>query len=141
MKKAIVVRKNKAQKVCIWFLLVLVICAAVTVCLLWAPFVQSIFLFLPIILPVLFMALYYETWQVSFGLSEITVNCLFFAQKIYYYRQISDVYIAYSYTLHEHICLSFSDGKKIILRMEDENTGKAKRVIQSHHSIRILNWN
>lgn len=86
------------------------------------------------------MVLYYEIWQVSFAPNTITIKRLFFGTKTYAYVQISDAYIAYSYTVHKHICLSFTDGKKIRFRMEDENAGIAKREIQSHHSIRILNW-
>lgn len=140
MKKMIVVRKSKSQRAGMWFLLVIMVCAAIAVCLLWSPFVQSFLLFLPIILPAFFMVLYDEIWQVSLAPSTITIKRLFFGTKTYSYVQISDAYTAYSYTLHEHICLSFTDGKKIRFRMEDENASIARREIQSHHSIRILNW-
>lgn len=138
MKKVIVVRKNEAQRAGMWFLLVIMVCAAAAVCLLWSPFVQSFLLFLPIILPVFFIVLYYEIWQLALGPSEITIKRLFLGAKTYSYGQITDAYVAYSYTLHEHICLSFSDGAKIRFRMEDENASIARRRIQSHHSIRIL---
>lgn len=140
MKKTTVVRKNKAQRAGMWFLLVIMVCAVIAVCLLWSPFVQSFLLFLPIIFPAFFMVLYDEIWQVSFGPSTMTIKRLFFGEKTYSYGQISDAYVAYSYTLHEHICLSFTDGKKLRFRMEDENAGFARRAIQSHHSIRVLNW-
>ena len=67
------------------------------------------------------------------------IACMFF-EKAYSYYQITDAYAAHSYTLHEHICLTFSDGKRIIIKSEDDNAGAARRKIQSHHSIRILNW-
>ena len=140
MKKVTVIRKNKAQRAGMWFLLIVFVCAAVAVCLLWSPYVQSFLLFFPIILPVLFMALYYEIWRVSLGTGKITIKRLFSGTKTYSYDQIIDAYVAYSYTLHEHICLSFSDGKRIRFRTEDENANMARRIIQSHHSIRILNW-
>lgn len=140
MKKMIVVRKNKSQRAGMWFLFVIMVCAVIAVCLLWSPFVQSFLLFLPIILPVFFMVLYYEIWQVSLAPNTITIKRLFFGTKTYSFVQISDAYTAYSYTVHEHICLSFTDGKKIRFRMEDENASIARREIQSHHSIRILNW-
>lgn len=138
--KKIVVRKNKSQRAGMWFLLVLMICAVIAVCFLCSPLDLSFLLFLPIILPAFFMVLYYEIWQVSLISNTITIKRLFFGTKTYSYVQISDAYTAYSYTLHEHICLSFNDGKKIIFRMEDENASIARREIQSHHSIRILNW-
>lgn len=140
MKKVIVVRKNKAQRAGMWFLFAIMVCSAIAVCLLWSPSAQSFLLFFPIILPVFFMALYYEFWQVSLAPSAITTKRLFLGAKTYSYGQISDVYVAYSYTLHEHVCLSFSDGKRIRFRAEDENANIARRRIQSHHSIRIVNW-
>lgn len=139
MKKVIVVKKNKAQRAGNGVLLVIIVCAAAIACMLWSPFVQTFLLFFLAILPMLLVVIYYETWRVSFGLSKITIKRMFF-EKIYSYYQITDAYVAYSYTLHEHICLTFSDGKSIRFRSEDENAGIARRRIQSHHSIRILNW-
>lgn len=139
MKKVIVVRKNKAQRTGNRVLLVIMICAAAIACMFWAPFVQAFLLFFPAFLPMLVIVLYYETWRVSLGPNKITVKCMFF-EKAYSYYQITDAYAAHSYTLHEHICLTFSDGKRIIIKSEDDNAGAARRKIQSHHSIRILNW-
>lgn len=73
MKKVITVRKNRAQRAGLWFLLVIIVCAAVAVCLLWSPYVQSFLLFFPIILLAFFMALYYEIWQVSFDQRKISL--------------------------------------------------------------------
>lgn len=140
MKKVIVVKKNKAQRTGICVLLVIMVCAAVIACMLWSPYVQTFLMFIPIILPMFFVLLYYETWQIFLGPDKITIKCMFYRARTYTYYEISDAYIAYSYTLHEHICLTFFDGKKIIIRLEDEDAGLARRRIQSHHSIRILNW-
>lgn len=139
LKKVIVVRKSKAQRAGNCFLFAIMVCAATTACLLWSPFVQTFLLFFPVILPMFFVMLYYETWQVSFFPSKITFKYLFVRAKTYSYHQITDAYVAYSYTLHEHICLTFSDGKSIRFRAEDENYGIARRRIQSHRSIRTLN--
>lgn len=140
MKKVITVRKNEAQRMGLFCLLMLMICASITVCVLWSPYVQTFLLFVPIILPMFFVLLYYETWQLSLSSNKITLKYLFLQPMTYSYSQIIDAYAAYSYTLHEHICLTFSDGKHIRFRTEDENAGMARRKIQSHHSIRILNW-
>lgn len=145
MKNTIVVKKNKAQRAGMWFLLGIFVCAATAVCLLWFPVLQSsallfCVLLVPVILYVFLMALFYQIWQVSFGPIEITIRRLFFGTKSYTYVQISDVYAANSYTLHEHIHIAFSDGKKIVIRMEDENADAARKIIQSHRSIRSLNW-
>lgn len=139
MKKVIVVRKNKAQRAGICVLIVIMICAAAIACMLWSPFVQTFLLFFLMILPMLFVVLYYETWRVSLGPNKITIKRMFF-EKTYFYYQITDAYVAYSYTQHEHVCLTFSDGKSIRFRSDDENAGIARRRILSHHSIRILNW-
>ncbi|MBP3538645.1 MAG: hypothetical protein J6J62_02250 [Oscillospiraceae bacterium] len=141
MKNVVTVKKNKAHRAGLWFFLVLVVCAAVAVCLLWAPFVQAFLLFVPIILCVFFMALYYEVWQLSFSQKEISLKRLFFMMRTYSYAQISDAYTTYSVSLRgEHICLTFSDGKRIVFLLNDENADKAKRILMSHHSLRAPKW-
>ena len=139
MKKVIVVRKNKAQRTGNWALLVSMVCGGAVACMLWSPYVETFLLFLPAMLPAFFIVLYFETWRISLGPNNITIKHMFH-EKTYSYYQITDAYAAHSYTLHEHVCLTFSDGKRIIIRSEDENAGVARRRIQSHRSIRILNW-
>lgn len=141
MKKVITVRKNRAQRAGLWSLLVILVCAAVAVCLFWSPFIQSFLLFFPIILLAFFMALYYEIWQVSFDQRKISLKRLFFGTRIYSYAQISDAYTTHSISLRdEHICLSFSDGKRIVFLLKDENATMAKRMLLSHHSLRAAKW-
>ena len=141
MKKVITVRKNKSQRAGLWFLLVTIVCAAVAVSLFWPPFVQSFLLFFPIILLALFMALYYEIWQVSFDQRKISLKRLFLRTRTYSYTQISDAYTTYSISLRdEHICLLFSDGKKIVFLLKDENAAMAKRMLLSHYSLRAAKW-
>lgn len=141
MKKVITVRKNRAQRAGLWFLLVTIVCAAVAVSLFWSPFVQSFLLFFPIILLALFMALYYEIWQVSFDQRKISLKRLFLRTRTYSYTQISDAYTTYSISLRdEHICLLFSDGKKIVFLLKDENAAMAKRMLLSHYSLRAAKW-
>ena len=122
MKNVVTVKKNKAHRAGLWFFLVLVVCV-------------------PIILCVFFMALYYEVWQLSFSQKEISIKRLFFKLRTYSYAQISDAYTTYSISLRgEHICLTFSDGKRIVFLLNDENADKAKRILMSHHSLRAPKW-
>ena len=136
MERLIIVKKNRSQRIGIYCVLVLIILALVAVFMLWLPSVETILLFFPAILPVLLILLYYETWQVALGPNTISIKCLFFRDKTYSYSQLIDVHITFSYTLHEHICITLPDGKCIRLRTEDENFSKARRKLQSHYSIR-----
>ena len=140
MKKEIVVRKYKAERVCSWLLLVFIACTMTAACLLWGRDFRFFLLFLPILLPSIFVCLYYEMWQVSFGPGKITIKRLFLKTRTYAYHEIRDAYAAYSRTMQEHICVTFSDGKRITIRLKDVNAGMARRVLLSHHSIRASNW-
>jgi len=139
MKKAIIARKKKSQRIGLLVLFLFMVCACIAVCVLWTTDILYFLLFLPGILSFFFVWLYYETWQITLATNQISIR-RFWKTRTYTYAQIAVLYTAVSYTLHDHICITFSDGKRIILRAEDENAGKARRCLQSHHSIRNLNW-
>jgi len=112
---------------------------AAAVCVVYSKSVLVAFLLLIVSSPLIFVILHYEKWRISFYDAKITIR-KFGRTKTYTYYQITDAYTAHSYTLHDHICLVFSDGKKLIIRSDDENSDYARRKIQSHRSIRIAKW-
>lgn len=140
MNKITVVRKGASKRLTIRFLFFASVCSATAVTLIWSPSIQSFLLFLPAIISLFIMLLYYESYKITLTASRITITFLFIYRKSYSYNQIIDVYFANSYTNHEHLCVTFSNKKSIQIFMDDINAKKARRIIQSHHSIRILKW-
>lgn len=137
MKKTIIVQKNKAYKIGIRFLFAFFLCFSIILCVAWSPFLWTFLLFSLAISPVFFILLCYEFWKISFASDKIIIKRFFRKTRKYSYYQIDDVCLTYSYTEHEQICISFTDGKRIRFRTEDENAEKALRKIQSHKTVRI----
>jgi len=122
--KNIVVRKNKSQRVGLCILSAIMLSISIALCIFWCMLARTAILMLFPILPGIFVsliALYYNIWQVNFSSNRVIIKSLFFRTKTYSYYQIIDVYIANSYTLEEHVCMKFSDGKCIRFRLVDEN--------------------
>ena len=140
MKKEIIVRKSRGRRLG----LVVIFAVMASLCVLSIVLLYPLYHFgclsLIGILPLLCVLLYYETWRVSINHKNITISYLGRHITSYSYYQIKDAYITNSYTLHQHICLTFFDNKKLIIRMDDENANKAVKIIQSHCSLRSLNW-
>ena len=140
MAKCIVVRKRKAERVSGWLILSLLLCTALGASTQAVSFMPAFLMFMPLLLPALFMALYYERWQVT--LCPKGIACRSFPQGtgVYSYWQITDVYAARSRTLGPHICLTFSNGRRVVLRSTDKNFERAKSILRSHRSIRDAGW-
>lgn len=140
MGKEIIVRKNRAQRLGIICVFMLMLILSLLAIILFYPVYYFGVLSLIGTLPILYILLYYETWQISISSNKITMKCLFKRTKSYSFSQIVDGYIANSYTLHQYVCLLFYDKRRLQFRMEDENAKKALKGIQAHRSIRVLNW-
>lgn len=136
MQTEIVVRKNRAQRRGILFIFVLMVCASILEVVLMYPLYQFGLLSLFASCPAAVVWLYYETWHISLSAKGISNKSVFTRAREYSYSQITDARVAYSVTMHYHICLTFSDGHSIRFQAEDENAVMAKRRIQSHCSIR-----
>lgn len=95
--------------------------------ILCAPFVVLSFL----------MNIHHETWKITLYRDKIAIR-VYFSSKYYDYSQIRDARYANSSTLGWHVRLCFADGKKVIIRMSDENAQKAANRISKHRSIRIV---
>lgn len=140
MRKEIIVQKSRAQRLGIICVFILLLILSILEIILLYPVYYFGVLSLIGTLPVLYILLYYETWQISVSSNKITVKCLFKRTKSYSFSQIVDGYIANSYTLHQYVCLFFYDKRRLQFRMKDENANKALKRIQAHHSLRVLNW-
>lgn len=139
MIKEIIVRKNRTQRLGILIVFLLMVSFSIYISILFYPVYYFGLLSIIGTLPVLCIFLYYDTWQISFSTKSITVKSLFRKTQSYTYHQISDGYIADSYTLYQYVSLSFMDKRKLRFRMEDENASKAVQIIQAHRSLRRLN--
>lgn len=140
MKKELVVRKSKAHRQGIFITFVIMVVLSVLATILFHPIYYWGLISLIGVVPVLCILLYYHTWRISLSSKCITVQHIFRRTKSYTYSQVIDGYIANSFTLYRHVCLTFYDGKRLRFRMEDENAGRAVKTILSHHSLRSLNW-
>lgn len=140
MRKEIIVRKSSAQRHGLLIISLVFVCLSVLAIVLFYPLYHFGLISLLGSLPVLYILLYYERWRVSLCSKSITVRCLLRRTRSYTYSQLADGYIASSYTLHQHICLTFFDGRRLIIRAVDENAGKAIKMIQSHISLRNPEW-
>ena len=140
MKKVTIVRKSASKRFTISFLFFSSICSAIAATSIWSQSILSALLFLPTIIFLLILLLYYESYKIILTTSRMTISFLFVYSKSYSYTQIIDVYFANSFTNHEHLYVTFSNKKNIQIFMDDTNAEKARRIIQSHHSIRIRKW-
>ncbi len=137
MKKDIVIKKNKAQRVGIRVLAILGILAAM-ILMVYLKQGMVLLLCLPFLLILGMLLCYYETWQIGLG-SDIVYKKIFFLKcGTYSYSQIKDVMKSRSYTEHEYVCISFVNGKRFQFRSEDENADKAIKQICKRHSIRMV---
>lgn len=140
MKKIIIVRKNRAQRCGLLVLYLTMVCLSVFLITLLFPVYYYGLLSLTGTIPILYVLIYYQTWRISFSAKHITIKQLFRKSKTYTYSQITDGYIANSYTLHQHVSLAFYDNRSFRFRIEDENANIALKIIQTHHSLRNTKW-
>ena len=139
MKNRTIVKKYKPERIGSRIILILLFFTAVAASSFCVSFPHGMLMFSPLLLSACFMVFYEETWKIVFDSKKLTCYH-FLGSRSYSYGQITDAYIAHSATMHQHIRLTFSDGKRISFRLKDENGQQAKRVIQSHCSLRAPEW-
>ena len=139
MKKTVTVKKNKVCRLMLRFLFVIISAVSVVVAVLWLRQPVAILIFSPAILLNLAILLYHEKWQISFLENKIEIIPVLSAASYYSYHQITDAVVGYSYTERGYVSITFTDGKRIRFRIEDENAIKAVQQIKSHRSIRTIN--
>lgn len=137
--KSIVVKKRNSHRATLRLFTVVFLLIPI---LLVFCFKQSIWamllLCLPIIVGMLLILLYYETWEIFIDSKGVRKKLFGIPGKTYSYHQIKDVISRWSNTEQEIIRITFTDNKTIMFRSKDENADKARKQILSYHSIRNL---
>ena len=136
MKKNIIVKKNDKQRMGI-SLFIMVVGIAVVIMINSTKSLKITIVFLPFVLSLFILWLYYETWRIIFESDKIYKKVFFLRLKRYSYFEIKDAVIWHSYTEYHCITISFSDGNHLQFRLEDKNAKSAINRICSFRSVRI----
>lgn len=134
MKKAHTVRKNGAQRMGIR-ILTLLFYGAVAGCTVWSRQGLLFLSFVPWLLMMTALLLYFESWQIHMTRDTIRKSVCGIDVGPYSFQQIVDVSQFSSRTDHQYVVLTFWDGKKMKFRLEDDGAEAALREIGSHRSI------
>ena len=136
-KKAIVIRKCKSHRIGITVFAILMF-VILTVIILPLHSAAALLLYIPPLIVLVPLILYYLTWNMRFE-EKVIVKCIFFAEiSRCSYSTLRDVVKRY-YTSERNftIRMHFTNGKTLQFRMDDENAEKAVKVLQKHCSIKI----
>ena len=135
-KRSICVKKPKSHRIGIRVLAaVLLLFGGVLLLTSDIELIMLLVISVPILLIVLPLVLFYETWMIAFDNQYITQYLLGFEMITHSYRQIKKVTASRSYTEEAVIHILFLDGKTISFREVDENAQAAIKRIKSHCSI------
>ena len=135
MKKIITVRKMKKYRIGT-FLLTITVGILVGIISITTKSLPIMLLTLPWFLLSFILWIYYETWQIILEQKKIYKKVFFLRFKQYSYFEIKDAVIWHSYTQYQCITVSFSDGKHLQFRLEDENAHAAISRISSCRTVR-----
>ncbi len=138
MKTIIVKKRNSHRATLRLFTVVFLLVSIILVFCFKQSIWAMLLLCLPIIVGMLLMLLYYETWEIFFDSKGVRKKLFGMSGKTYSYHQIKDVISRWSNTEQEIIRITFTDNKTIMFRSKDENADKARKQILSYHSIRNL---
>ena len=135
MKKNIIVRKCNRHRVFLGVFSALAL-ATTTIAVVCLNTPVAFVLYLPILLIVAPMVLYYSTWQMHFEDKFVLKRVFFRETKRYSYAELREIKRRY-YTSENNFCVTmyFSDGTRMKFRMDDEGAGKAVKELQRHCSI------
>ena len=135
-KRSICVKKPKSHRIGIRVLsAVLLLLGSVLFLTSDMELIMLLVISAPILLIVVPLALFYETWIIAFDNQYIIQYLLDFEIITHSYRQIKKVTASRSYTEGAVIHILFLDGKTISFREVDENAQAAIKRIKSHCSI------
>ena len=135
MKKIITVRKNEKHRIGI-FLFMIAVGILVGIISILAKSLPITLLTLPWFLLSFVLWLYYQTWKIILEQKKIYKKVFFLRSKQYSYFEIKDAVIWHSYTQYQCITISFSDGKHLQFRRDDENAKSAISRISSCRTVR-----
>ena len=135
-KKAIVVRKCKSHRagIAVFAILMFVI---LTVIILSLHSAAALLLYIPPMIILIPLTLYYLTWNIRFE-ENVIVKRVFFAEiSRFSYFALREVVKRY-YTSERNftIRMHFVNGKTLQFRMDDESADKATKKLQKHCSIK-----
>ena len=135
-KKAIVVRKCKSHRagIAVFAILMFVI---LTVIILSLHSAAALLLYIPPMIILIPLTVYYLTWNIRFE-ENVIVKRVFFAEiSRFSYFALREVVKRY-YTSERNftIRMHFVNKKIVQFRMDDENAEKAVKVLQKHCSIK-----
>ena len=135
-KKTVVVRKCKSHRIgiAVFSILMFVI---LTVIILSLHSSAALLLYIPPLIILVSLTLYYLTWNIRFE-EKMIVKCVFFTKISRCSYSILREVVKRYYTSERNftIRMYFVNKKTIQFRMDDENAEKAVKVLQKHCSIK-----
>ena len=136
-KKAIVIRKCKSHRIGITVFAILMF-VILTVIILPLHSAAALLLYIPPMIILIPLTLYYLTWNIRFE-ENVIVKSVFFAEiSRFSYFALREVVKRYYTSEHNFtIRMHFVNKKIVQFRMDDENAEKAVKVLQKHCSIKI----
>lgn len=138
MKNTVVVRKCKSHRVAIGVFSILAV-VIITFCVLSFGVLEAILLYVPVLLIVTPMMLYYSTWQLRFEEKAIVKRLFFREVSRCSYVQLREVKKRYYVSERDYcVVMCFTDGKKFQFRMDDEGALQAVKTLQRHCSIKTI---
>ena len=135
-KKAVVVRKCKSHRAGIAVFAILMF-AILTIIILSLHSAAALLLYIPPMIILMPLTLYYLTWNIRFEEKVIVKRVFFVEISSCSYSMLCEVVKRY-YTSERNftIRMHFLNKKTIQFRMDDENAEKAVKVLQKHCSIK-----
>ena len=135
-KKAIVLKKCKSHRVGIVAFSVAML-AALTVCVIALRSAAAILLYIPILVILAPLTLYYLSWNIRFEEKVIVKSVFFRETNRFSYSMLREVVKRY-YTSEQNftIRMHFVNGKTLQFRMDDKNADKATKKLLKHCSIK-----
>lgn len=135
-KKTVIVRKCKAHRTGVLAFSLLVV-SVLTACVIAMQTPAAILLYIPILIILSPVALYYLTWQIRFEDKEIVRSVLGRKTRTYSFTILREVVKSYYVSERNFtVRMYFLDGKMFQFRMNDENAIQAVKILQRHCSIK-----
>ena len=134
--QTVIVKKCKSHRIGIVVFSALIL-AVLTACVVAMRTPSAILLYIPFLLILSPVALYYWTWQIRFEEKEIIRNVFGAKARKHSFAMLREV--VKSYYISERnftVRMYFLDGKALQFRMDDENAVQALKVLQRHCSMK-----
>lgn len=135
-KETVIVKKCKAHRVGIVVFSIMML-TVLTFCVVAMHTPVAILLYIPVLIFLSPMALYYLTWQIRFDKKSIVKYVFGRKARTYSFTMLRDAVKRY-YDSERNVTvrMHFIDDKVLQFRMDDENAAQAVKILQRHCSIR-----